>query len=504
MRALLLMMTLSSGALAAESDAPLLPPELRLEGKTDGDAEARLSYSFFTPASTTVAAKVKLTAVASTSGGTATFVSFVTGSESKVTAAPGAELGATLSLAFHGEEEPQAQRTSNALRDSQKKRDIYDTCVEENNCTRAPAGDAFCDWRKEQLADERKDWGENIIQPVPPPAPDGRPNERTLELARWLKPDAFCPSKQKEVEALYQRAAALGGTPPESAFAEATSALLQCASSCEPGTLPEAVDIEWCKTDKLRLPPFPAAPSRERIDTLDEAHMCPAGKMRWKDYVLSGPNRRRMTRFPPAMINLGMRVGGKTFKHLVSVPDGDTLFKSGSTLLGTTTLGGSGYGLLNYGGETFSGELLARYLNDAEGNPDTARWCVPSGSVQNQDGSVGPAEVCKELPRGGPTRSRSFILEGYVGFVDNVRESFRVRAGFSVEKPMKRKPNWKLSVPTTLRIAGGEDGLFKGLVQLAPGISWERDAQGKTETTLGLTFALLGQARLFSEEFDRL
>jgi hypothetical protein len=306
------------------------------------------------------------------------------------------------------------------------------------------------------------------------------------------------------MEALHKRIAAFGGAPPKGAFDEATSALLQCAVSCEPGTLPAMEDIEWCKSDRLRLVPLPEAPSQERIDLLDQAHMCPAGQKQWADYLRSGPNRHRMTRFPPGMLNVGLRVGGKTFKHLASVPDGENLFKSDSTLLGTFTVGASGYRLVRLGGKTFSGELLARYENDAEGAEDTARWCVPSGSVRNKDGSIGPAEVCKELARGDPERTGNFVLEGYVGLVDSVDETFRIRAGFTVEKPLEGKPKWMLSVPTTIRIAGGQDGLFKGLVQLAPGVSWERNAEGKTETTIGLTFALLGQPRLFSEEFDRL
>jgi hypothetical protein len=165
-------------------------------------------------------------------------------------------------------------------------------------------------------------------------------------------------------------------------------------------------------------------------------------------------------------------------------------------------VGASGVWLVRPGGRTLTVEALANWGWGLTPAPDTARWCVPAGSVAQPGGAV-PAQTCREAASAPPTGAHAARAALYLGYLDQVVDLWRIAAGYGIERDgasgaLRRT----VEVPVFLTVAGGK-GAYAGLVRVTPSVRFGGPV-GDRATVWAVSIALLGQRSLFSEEYDRL
>jgi len=285
-----------------------------------------------------------------------------------------------------------------------------------------------------------------------------------------------------------------GSVPPRAreALDEAKrSAFAVCALSCR-GPKDQADVKKFCELMEARLPKASAIdPSAYGAD-----QFCQAGEV----LILAAQKAHPalLSHARPFNANLGFQVGGARFKHLGPDAANPGQLVETTTLQTPWTVGGNVAWLQEARGASWTVEALLTHGVAYDAAEDTARYCVPAGDVTSGGGTV-PATICKELGATGPTRAERTRFGAYVGWFD--APGYVWRAALGVEHTINSgKHRTSVSFPIYRLIGGTSD--YKGMIRVAPGISFAKDPS--EATVYSVTISLLGQREFFSEKFDRL
>jgi hypothetical protein len=454
------------------------PPQLQIRGSTDGSADLRLAAgATFAPGDWDLTPR--LTYRISSQDGFGNLFSRQ-GSGGGSTPRPW-EIGATFSLrvAVPPLAVPAAEHAA-ALQSA------YRRCAASCESPAIPPQDEeFCDWRREQVSRNRREWLWRAT---------------ARDAAAPPSPEAFCPSA---VDAMrqFEVASKRGEVAEATAHRARSKALEDCLAPCFPESIAPPSDRAWCAGR------FPDLPAEVPPPSVHYRQLCPDG--RWVLDELQKRHPETVSRYPTALVNLGARLGGATYPHLAPDPAAPGQLAPATTEARPWSLGASGTYLPSRGGRGLSLEGLATWSWEYQAAPDTARWCVPAGSVTQPGGAV-PAQTCAETAAAPPARDHQARAALYLGYLDQAVErrpdraidAWRIAVGYEGARAAGGRLRSTIALPVLVSFAGGK-GDYQGLARIAPSVAFG-GAAGSNATVWAISIALLGQRTMFSEDFDRL
>jgi hypothetical protein len=456
----------SSAAPAYEAVAVPIPA-FALEGKSDGKADLTLSGGLLLRAAAEWDVTPRLSFEATTADGLGTLVSW-NGAKGDATPVPWT-LGASVLLA-----NLPGRSRDRAVDDV--KRQAYAACVDSCLPPVAETSKAFCEKRERELQLDVSLWANGV--------------------AADMKAKDFCEAQRKRADFVDEEQRA-GRLDAKQALSRRVELLLECTKPCgRPWSAEERV---YCAA-----PRFAQRPTEAQARRFADGEFCPQGNALFAEHRKAAAGRELVTRHPPLVLKAGGRVGRAEFSYLAADPAGTPglLAVHEDARRAPWSAGGSFAWLLGSGGRTPTVEALVVRERSFTAASRSARWCVPAGSVA--DGTTpAPAEVCRELPLGGPTEARATRVAAYGGYVDQVADSWRVAAGLDVSLPDGGGSEVSLAVPLWISLTGTA-GKYLGLVRFTPSVTRATGTDGARAWRLTLAIALLGQQTLFSPEFDRL
>lgn len=144
-------------------------------------------------------------------------------------------------------------------------------------------------------------------------------------------------------------------------------------------------------------------------------------------------------------------------------------------------------------------ELPVRLDSKWSSAKQTAKWCVPAGTVQ-QAGTMVPAMTCDEQPLGAPSVSRTLSAAAYVGAIDDRSLGWRVAVGptFRYDWLSKAANAYELgfAIPFYVRTSLVKESL-SGIVRLVPALAITHASDGTEDTTFLVTLAVLADRNMF-------
>jgi hypothetical protein len=252
---------------------------------------------------------------------------------------------------------------------------------------------------------------------------------------------------------------------------------------------PIATVRRWRRKQLARDPDRPFSVEDETIDEIDPLDLCPKGIAR----LAEAENERKLP-LPRIQLSFGFRLGSSELTQLS--PGADPMVLSKTTRRRLRIQAGMTYALFSPS-TRLALDLPLSIDSTYVPSSDKARWCTPVGSIDRGDGSgADPAELCSELPLGDPVRKTSLRAAAHLGYVGDDttwRASMGPTVGYVVG-PGTNPYEVGLEAPIYLARATSQ---FSGVVRVTPAVLLTRDEDGKEDTKVLLTIALLADRTLF-------
>jgi hypothetical protein len=276
--------------------------------------------------------------------------------------------------------------------------------------------------------------------------------------------------------------------------------LVTCIQGCE-----KSPDDAFCGRAAL------AAARDSAADAFTGNNICPGGKAiydRHQDSI-------GRSVFPLTIVNAGIKVGRQKFEYRASAADTPNLLLSNTDYEAKWNTGASVTHIPKYGTIDPSFELQALVGSSWEASTKTVKSCAPAGDVPRKDpkpgemlGPTDPGQTCKEATLGAPTQSSALTLAFRVGLFDGVNGNWRAAFGPEIRLPWTKDGGEPLELAVRLPIYGAatlfKDTEYKGILRLMPSVISTKNDKGEREIKVTFELALLGQRRLFTDQFDQL
>ena len=510
---------------APTAAAPAVPPEIKIEGKTDGSAQARASVGITlagSPSRKNDPADdiLRFTAQVATAGGLTNFVF----SDSNATSTPSWSGGVTWT---HAKFSWPSDIQGLLVQGYDEQRKVFAACAAD--CDGKLGDPGFCDLRAKRKGEAVDRWLQSLVLvgDLPSEFPAGHPlttlseslaawNPTEAGTARWRQADSYCDPKRAEASKVYADLAAVLKSSADAALkirvignaARQLAALLgQCVTACQTG-VPSQKGLEFCTNEGGKglspeaLKNMPTEVAEEDLAQWPKDKICPQYA---KDFAKAS-SPPAASAFPQQVLNFGFSVGESKFTYLSPDGAGNATPKSGSRT--PLAFGGTGEFILDSGPHATTLETLIVFSQTHKGGSTTVHWCTPSVNVVH-DGRTDQGEVCKDQSLGAPEQTQGIELALQIGKMNGADPTFRAALGADVTLPLNAtnalKWSGSISLPIYFVFASKDASLYKGLVRISPSVTHrEAGAGGKSETAFVLSLALLGQRTVFSEQFDSL
>lgn len=261
-----------------------------------------------------------------------------------------------------------------------------------------------------------------------------------------------------------------------------------------------AAQLRRCETDSSwRRPRFTAKDGTlhdvnpddlAQVEEVDPGEYCDKAKV-----TLSAAERYPM---PARQLAMSFGVGRSTFTQLT--PSDASMAFHPTTVHKprfSMTLGYAAYQPDAGLSAEAAGELTSVFTAASQ----KARWCTPTGAVTRPDGSTtDPAETCRELPIGGPTRVTTATASVHLGLV-SPDYAWRAAAGPIATLGFGGDAvSYKIGFESPFYLVRSSPE-FQGIVKVTPAVLLTRDATGVEDSQVLLTVSLIGGRTLFDTAF---
>lgn len=281
---------------------------------------------------------------------------------------------------------------------------------------------------------------------------------------------------------------------------------------------PAKDDEKFCDNYKS-LESESLTPAQKAIE-IGVNNLCPDGLSVYNNAI--GNKGKLPQRYPPFLISFGGKLGRTQFEYLESTKEDGKVFTAEDEIkipwnagLSLAYVRSPGDATVSSGSYSFTFEAIANCGTNWTASKTIAEWTESQGRLKKGKDGDGQS-IYRDLtssdkkPLGPPAENRELNAAIYLGGVNQRSGNFRFAAGFGARLVENEEADTLASIlfleaPFYWNFASDNKDNYKGLVRVAPAFQIvDNDDNKPNQVNFIITFSLLGQRLMFSEDFDKL